>query len=115
MTPKTMTLFSSLEALELKPEQMLGSEVGTFGIPEFGTKFVRGILQMTKPTTMAELVRISGLSHGTNVWQGNAEILVREGKVTLGEVIATRDDIYNTLLEYGVEGKLGLFHYGKRA
>lgn len=106
---KTMTLFSSLEALELTSEKMLGSEVGTFGIPEFGTKFVRGILQMTKPTTMAELVRISGLSHGTNVWQGNAEILVREGKVTLGEVIATRDDIYNTLLEYGVEGKLAFF------
>ncbi|MEX1307518.1 MAG: PolC-type DNA polymerase III [Eubacteriales bacterium] len=106
---KTMTLFSSLEALGLTPEKMLGSEVGTFGIPEFGTKFVRGILQMTKPTTMAELVRISGLSHGTNVWQGNAEILVREGKVTLGDVIATRDDIYNTLLEYGVEGKLAFF------
>ena len=106
---KTMTLFSSLEALGLTPKQMLGSEVGTFGIPEFGTKFVRGILQMTGPTTMAELVRISGLSHGTNVWQGNAEILVREGKVTLGDVIATRDDIYNTLLEYGVEGKLAFF------
>ncbi len=106
---ETMTLFSSLEALKLSPEKMLGSEVGTFGIPEFGTKFVRGILQMTKPTTMAELVRISGLSHGTNVWQGNAELLIKEGKVTLSDVIATRDDIYNTLLEYGVEGKLAFF------
>jgi len=106
---KTMTLFSSLEALGLTPQQMLGSEVGTFGIPEFGTRFVRNILQMTRPTTMAELVRISGLSHGTNVWQGNAELLIRENTVTLSEVIATRDDIYNTLLEYGVEGKLAFF------
>lgn len=106
---ETMTLFSSQKALKLKKKNLLGSEVGTFGVPEFGTKFVRGVLSLTRPTTMAELIRISGLSHGTNVWQGNADQLIETGAATLSEVIATRDDIYNTLIEYGVEPKLAFF------
>ena len=106
---KTMTLFSSLKALGLKKEQILDSEVGTFGVPEFGTKFVRGVLLLTRPTTMAELIRISGLSHGADVWQGNADVLIREGKANLSEVISTRDDIMNTLVDYGVDPKLAFF------
>jgi len=106
---KTMTLFSSLTALKLKKEQVMNSEVATFGVPEFGTKFVRGVLTLTRPTTMAELIRISGLSHGADVWKGNADILIKEGKATLSEVISTRDDIMNTLVDYGVEPKLAFF------
>ena len=107
--PATMTLFSSQKALKLKEKNMLDSEVGTFGVPEFGTKFVRGVLTLTRPTTMAELIRISGLSHGTNVWQGNADELIEAGTASLSEVIATRDDIYNTLIDHGVQPKLAFF------
>src|SRR5690606_16624797 len=69
---KTMSIFSSTEPLGIKPED-IGSQVGTFGIPEFGTRFVRQMLVDTKPTTFGELVRISGLSHGTDVWLNNAQ------------------------------------------
>jgi DNA polymerase-3 subunit alpha (Gram-positive type) len=89
---KTLGIFSSTEPLGLKPED-IGSEVGTFGVPEFGTKFVRQMLVDTKPTTFGELMRISGLSHGTDVWLNNAQDLVEAGTLTLKEVISTRDDI----------------------
>jgi DNA polymerase-3 subunit alpha (Gram-positive type) len=97
----TMALFSGLESLGLSPEA-LGTPVGTLGIPEFGTPFVRRMLAETRPRTFAELVRISGLSHGTNVWVSNAEELIRSGRANLSQVIATRDDIMTYLIRQGV-------------
>ncbi|MDD3243197.1 MAG: PolC-type DNA polymerase III, partial [Eubacteriales bacterium] len=103
--PDTMRLFSSTESLGVTPEQ-INSKMGTFGVPEFGTKFVRGMLEDTMPTTMSELVRISGLSHGTDVWLGNAQDIIRSGTATLKEAVCTRDDIMNALMHYGVEPKM---------
>ena len=101
---KTMTLFRTTEALGIKPED-IDSPVGTFAVPEFGTKFVRQMLVDTKPTTFSELIRISGLSHGTDVWLNNAQDLVRNGVATLPEVICTRDDIMLYLLSAGLPPK----------
>ncbi len=107
--PDTLSLFSSTKALGITPEQIRGIEVGTLGIPEFGTKFVRNMLVSTKPTTMEELIRISGLSHGTDVWTGNAEKLIAEGVTNLSGCICTRDDIMNYLVKKGVEHKMAFF------
>ncbi len=87
-----MSLFLNTEALGVTPED-IGSETGTFAVPEFGTKFVRQMLVDTKPTSMGELVRISGLSHGTDVWTNNAQLLVQKGICTLRNAICCRDDI----------------------
>ena len=98
---ETMSIFNSTEALGVTPEQ-IHSEVGTFGIPEYGTKFARGMLLDTHPTTFDELIRLSGLSHGTDVWLGNAQTLIEEGVVTLKEAICCRDDIMVYLMKKGV-------------
>ncbi|MFO7819212.1 MAG: PolC-type DNA polymerase III [Halanaerobacter sp.] len=100
--PQTMKIFSSIEPLEVIEDEV-GVKLGTLGIPEFGTSFVRGMLRETRPTTFAELVRISGLSHGADVWLNNAQDLIRSGTAKLSEVISVRDDIMNYLLQKGVE------------
>ncbi|MCL5038595.1 MAG: PolC-type DNA polymerase III [Firmicutes bacterium] len=99
--PPTLALFSGLQSLKLTSEQA-GGDVGTLGIPEFGTRFVRQMLEETRPKTFSELVRISGLSHGENIWLNNAQELIKKGMATLSEVISARDDIMVYLIYKGL-------------
>ena len=102
---ETMSIFTSTEALDVTPEE-INCPIGSLAIPEFGTSFVRQMLLDTKPTTFAELVRISGLSHGTDVWLNNAQDLVVDKIVEFKDVISTRDDIMNYLLFKGLPPKM---------
>ncbi|MDR0963792.1 MAG: PolC-type DNA polymerase III, partial [Clostridium sp.] len=104
--PKVMSLFQDTSALGIEPHQIGGCELGAQGIPEFGTDFVIKMLLETKPTKFSDLVRISGLSHGTDVWTGNAQKLIQENKATIATAICTRDDIMLYLIQMGVESSL---------
>ena len=101
---ETMSLFTGTQALGVTQED-IGSKTGTFGVPEFGTRFVRQMLEDTKPKTFEELVRISGLSHGTDVWLNNAQDIVRNNIAPFKETICTRDDIMIYLLHKGLSPK----------
>ena len=98
-----LSLFTGTSALGIRPSDIDGCDLGTLGVPEFGTNFVMGMLRDTKPKTFSELIRISGLSHGTNVWLDNAQYFIRNGDCTLGSAICTRDDIMLNLIQWGVE------------
>lgn len=103
--PQVLSLFNDLSALNITPDDINGETTGAIGIPEFGTSFVRTMLSDTKPTSFADLVQISGLSHGTNVWLDNAKDLIKQQNIALSQVIGCRDDIMSYLIYQGLNSK----------
>lgn len=101
--PETLSLFSSTKAIGLTPEQLNGDKVASLAVPECGTGFVRRMLEDSKPKCFSDIVRISGFSHGTNVWLDNAQTLIKNGTCQLNEAISTRDDIMNFLMHRGIK------------
>ena len=102
---KSLSLFQNLSALGITPEDIGGTELGTYGIPEFNTDFAMQMLKEAKPTEFSDLVRIAGLSHGTDVWLGNAQDLIRSGTAVLRTAICTRDDIMIYLIHQGLDNE----------
>ncbi len=100
-----MKLFADTSSLGITPDDIGGCPVGCLGIPEFGTDFVIQMVVDTKPKTLSDLIRISGLSHGTDVWLNNAQTLIQEGKATISTAICTRDDIMTFLINSGMESE----------
>ena len=99
-------LFLSTRSLGISPEDIGGAKIGTYGLPEFGTRFVMKMVEEAKPSSFADLLQISGLSHGTDVWTGNAQDLINNGICDISHVIGCRDNIMNDLIAYGVESAL---------